>query len=304
VLVEIANLKLSLHDRPILKGVNLHMQVGEIYGLLGPNGAGKSTTLSVLTGLRAAASGRVSVADLDPWSQRKEVHRKIGVLPEQTGFYDWMSAPDYLGWFASLYGQKLTGADIRTHLVQVGLSADNRDPIGTYSRGMRQRLGLARTLLSDPQLLVLDEPTNGLDPRGRREIHDVLLDLTQRHGVGVLLCTHLLDDVDRLCNRIGIIHQGKTMLEGNLAELLVTQHTAVRYRLRILTTSPEGALVPGTKVVAKGGEWWHLDIGAELSPHLVWREMMNSGWEIDEIHSEGGGLEELYLNLTATEAER
>ncbi len=219
MLVEIANLKLSLHDRPILKGVNLHMQVGEIYGLLGPNGAGKSTTLSVLTGLRAAASGKVSVADLDPWSQRNEVHRKIGVLPEQTGFYDWMSAPDYLGWFASLYGQKLTGADIRTHLVQVGLSADNRDPIGTYSRGMRQRLGLARTLLSDPQLLVLDEPTNGLDPRGRREIHDVLLDLTQRHGVGVLLCTHLLDDVDRLCNRIGIIHQGKTMLEGNLAEL-------------------------------------------------------------------------------------
>ncbi len=84
----------------------------------------------------------------------------------------------------------------------------------------------------------------------------------------------------------------------------MTQHTAVRYRLRILTPSPEGALVPGTKVVAKGGEWWHLDIGAELSPHLVWREMMNAGWEIDEIHSEDGGLEELYLNLTATEAER
>jgi len=301
VLIEIDKLKLVLRGRQILAGVNMHMQRGEICGLLGPNGAGKSTTLSVLTGLREATSGSVLVLGMDARSQREEIHRQIGVLPEQAGFYDWMSAPDYLRWFASLYGRRLTAADTGQHLARVGLDVKNNEPIGTYSRGMRQRLGLARALLNSPKLLVLDEPTNGLDPRGRREIHDVLLGLSQQGDVGILLCTHLLDDVDRLCNRIGILHQGKTIVEGNLAELLATLQAGRRYRLHLLSPPRDAALPPGVRLIAKRGEWWHLDIGAVASPDAVWRALLDRGWVIAEIHAEGGGLEDLYLKLTMTE---
>lgn len=302
MLVEISDLKLSLHGRQILAGVGLRMRQGEIYGLLGPNGAGKSTTMSVLTGLRPASSGNVSVLGMEPWSQRKELHRHIGVLPEQAGFYDWMDAPDYLRWFASLYDCQLNAAEIGEQLRRVGLDPKNRQPIGAYSRGMRQRLGLARALLNRPKLLVLDEPTNGLDPRGRREVHDVLLGLSQQGGVGILLCTHLLDDVDRLCSRIGIIHQGQTVAEGDLAELLATRQAGMRYRLRLLAPPEDAALPPGARLVAKEGEWWHLNIGAGLSPDAAWRALFASGWAVGEIYREGGGLEELYLKLTTTEA--
>jgi ABC-2 type transport system ATP-binding protein len=300
MLIEIDDLRLSLHGHLILAGVNLHMQAGEIYGLLGPNGAGKSTTMSVLSGLREASAGSVSVLGMNPWTQREKVHRQIGVLSEQAGLYDWMRAADYLLWFAEIYGRPLTLTDVDQHLDQVGLDAKNREPIATYSRGMKQRLGLARALLNRPKLLVLDEPTNGLDPRGRREIHDALLGLAQRGGVGILLSTHLLDDVDRLCSRIGIIHQGKTVVQGNLSELLTTHQGGMRYRLRLLAPPSNTALAPGTRIVAQEGEWWHLDIASSPSPHEAWRKLLDSGWAIGEIHKESGGLEDLYLSLTTT----
>ncbi len=301
MLVEIDSLELSLHHRRVLAGVDLHMQPGEIYGLLGPNGAGKSTTMSVLSGLRQASSGRVCALGMDPWTQRRDVHRQTGVLPEQAGFYDWMGAHDYLRWFAALYGRPLSADEIRSHLVQVGLDPKNPDPIGTFSRGMKQRLGLARALLNRPRLLVLDEPTNGLDPRGRREIHDVLLGLAREDGVGVLLCTHLLDDVDRLCTRIGIIHQGKTVVEGRLSELLAAQNAGMRYRLRLFAPPPEASVAADVRILAQEGQWWHVDIGAGVSPHSAWRQLLGAGWPVSEIHREGGGLEDLYLGLT-TEA--
>ena len=302
MLVEIEGLELSLHHRRILAGVNLHMQPGDIYGLLGPNGAGKSTTMSVLNGLRQASSGRVCALGMDPWTQRRDVHRQIGVLPEQAGFYDWMDAHVYLRWFAALYDHPLSAGEINSHLAQVGLDPQNSDSIGTYSRGMKQRLGLARALLNRPKLLVLDEPTNGLDPRGRREIHDVLLGLARESGVGVLLCTHLLDDVDRLCTRIGIIHQGKTVVEGGLSELLASRQAGMRYRLRLLAPPPETTRAADIRILVQEGQWWHVDIGPGVSPQGAWRELLGAGWPVSEIHQEGGGLEDLYLSLTTTEA--
>lgn len=302
MLIEVHNLKLSIHTNPVLNDVHLTMQEGEIYGLLGPNGAGKSTTLSVLTGLRAADSGKVNVMGLVPTQQKRELHGKLGVLAEDSGFYGWMSAHNYLHWMARLYGRELSAIEMVRRLEQVGLDAVNRQPVKTYSRGMKQRLGLARALLNDPQLLILDEPTNGLDPRGRREIHNVLLKLSHEHGVGILLCTHLLDDVDRLCSRIGIINQGKTLLEGVLTELLAEKSGASRYRLRVAAFSTtSGTLPQGVKLLAQEGGWLHLDIAPDIHLDAVWRELFALGWQITEIHSEGGGLEELYLNITETE---
>ncbi|BBP05984.1 hypothetical protein TPL01_22750 [Sulfuriferula plumbiphila] len=302
MLIEVADLKLSIHANPVLSDVRLTMQEGEIYGLLGPNGAGKSTTLSVLTGLRAADSGKVNVMGLAPLRQKRELHGKIGVLAEDSGFYGWMSAHGYLHWMARLYGRELSADEMVRRMEQVGLSAANRQAIKTYSCGMKQRLGLARALLNDPPLLILDEPTNGLDPRGRREIHDVLLALSREHGVGILLCTHLLDDVDRLCSRIGIIHQGKTLLEGVLTELLAEKTGASRYRLRVASPgTASGALPQGVNLLAQEGGWLHLDIAPGIHPDAAWRALFALGWRIIEIRSEDGGLEALYLGITETE---
>jgi ABC-2 type transport system ATP-binding protein len=298
MLIEIHKLKLKLGSHAVLRDVNLTLEEGQICGLLGPNGAGKSTTLSVVTGLRAPSAGTVRVLGLDPATEALQLHQRIGVLAEQAGFYDWMSAGDYLNWVARLYRMNLGKNKIAHLLGQVGL--DGRSPalISTYSRGMRQRLGLARALINQPELLILDEPTNGLDPRGRREIHDVLLDLSANHGVGILLCTHLLDDVDRLCTRVGIITQGKTVLEGTIADLLASPRAALRYRLRVKLDAAAQPLPTEITLLARSGDWWHVEIGNNIDPANAWHKLLDGGLPVTEIQREGGGLEELYLSVT------
>lgn len=298
MLVEIRELKLNLGSHAVLRNVNLTLEKGQVYGLLGPNGAGKSTTISVVTGLRAPTAGSVNVLGLDPATDPLQLHRRIGVLAEQAGFYDWMSASDYLRWVAGLYRITLSQAEIAHQLERVGLEGRSPASIATYSRGMRQRLGLARALINQPELLILDEPTNGLDPRGRREIHDVLLDLSANHGVGILLCTHLLDDVDRLCTRIGIIAQGQTILEGAIADLLSDQNAAVRYRLRVESGETLDRLPADITLRARAGDWWHVEVSSHAEPTTAWRKLLDAGVRIDEIHREGGGLEDLYMAVT------
>ena len=173
------------------------------------------------------------------------MYQKLGVLPEQNGFYDWMTAVDYLAFFAALYKRQPSRDALDEQLARVGLAPRPGQSIGTFSRGMRQRLGLARALVADPDLLILDEPTNGLDPRGRREVHDLLLDLSHNRGVGVLLCTHLLDDVDRLSTRIGVIVAGRTVAEGAITDLMRMHGPLARFRLRLDQVSSR-SIAPGT----------------------------------------------------------
>ncbi len=236
VSIEVTDLGLVLQGQVVLNGIRMNMREGEIYGLLGENGAGKSSTLAVVTGLRPASSGRVIVLGLDPIRQRAEVHRVIGVLSEHGGFYGWMSAHDSLRWYAEMHNIRLPQRDAEDLLSRVRLDPGNRKPIWTFSHGMKQRLGLARAILHRPKLLILDEPTNGLDPKGRKDIHDLLLDLNRREGVGVVLCTHLLDDVERLCNRIGVIHRGETLAEGRLADLAAPRGGLEDYYLNLVGT--------------------------------------------------------------------
>ena len=217
MLIDADHIKLRLAEREILKDVSLHLSAGEIYGLLGPNGAGKSTTIAVLLGLYPPGGGTLRLFGGTP-ADPKTLRRRIGVMPERAGCYGWMTATDYLVWYASFYGG--LQQPLPDLLRSVGLQDSAHMPIAYFSHGMQQRLSLARALAHGPELLILDEPTNGLDPRGRREIHDLLVELTREHRVGVLLCTHLLDDVEHLCSRIGLIDGGRTVAEGTLAELL------------------------------------------------------------------------------------
>jgi ABC-2 type transport system ATP-binding protein len=222
-------------------------------------------------------------------------------MPENAGFYEWMTAPAYLRWYGRLYGETQTQRDLDVLLEKVGLGAEVHRLIETYSRGMKQRLAVARALTPHPSLLILDEPTNGLDPKGRREIHDLLLEFAAERNTGVLLCTHLLDDVDRLCNRIGIIDRGRTRREGRLGDLLAEQAAGKRYRLR-LETEPDTANPPaGISLLAREGDWWCVHIQFEIpgGPSALWGELWRRGWRILEIRSEASGLEDLYLTITA-----
>ena len=298
MILEVNHLQVSLDGVSILHDVNLSLNEGEIYGLLGPNGAGKSTTIAAAIGLLNRDKGWVRIMGIDPHADPKSVHAKLGVLPEQNGFYDWMTAADYLQFFASLYGLSCSEKDLGDRLGRLGLEPRPGQRIGTFSRGMRQRLGLARALIADPKLLILDEPTNGLDPRGRREIHDILIDLSANHGVGILMCTHLLDDVDRLCKRIGVIVAGRTVAEGSIAELIRDHDRQIRFRLHVSGDVSKTEAPSAITVVARNGAWCTVDLSPEIDPPTAWRELLFKGWPVTEIRREGGGIEELYLNLT------
>jgi ABC-2 type transport system ATP-binding protein len=300
VMISIENLHLAIEGKEILKGIDLHLQPGDTYGLLGPNGAGKSTTIFALLGLHAYGIGRVSVLGSDPAIHGVAIRRSVGVMPEHAGFYDWMTATAYLKWYGRLYDFRTTDRDLFILLEKVGLGTETSCLIGTYSRGMKQRLAVARALMPRPKLLILDEPTNGLDPKGRREIHDMLVEFAVGGDAGVLLCTHLLDDVDRLCNRIGIIDNGRTRLESSLADLLAEQGAGQRYRLRLEADPDTDNLPAGVSVLAHEAGWWRIQVQSKTTegPSAAWGELWRRGWKILEIRSEASSLEELYMNHT------
>lgn len=202
-----------------LNGLNFSVEEGDVFGFLGPNGAGKTTTIRILTCIIRADSGKVLIGGHDIFEQPGEVKKIINGLPESNGYYEWMTAREYLEFFSSLYEEKKSKQQTYELLKDVGLSGKGNHLIRTFSRGMKQRLGIARALVNRPKLLFLDEPTNGLDPKGSRDIHDLLMDLNQKHGTTIFLSTHLLDDVDRLCNKIAIINYGKIVRTGNLRKM-------------------------------------------------------------------------------------
>lgn len=208
-----------------------------------------------------------------------------------------MSPQGYLRFFAQLYGVTLTSEDCRLWLQQVGLDPNDGRPIRTFSRGMKQRLGIARAMVNDPEVLFLDEPTNGLDPRGRREIHNLLLKLNRENEVTIILSTHILDDVERLCNRIVILDKGKVRYEGPLA--LSQSNQSVRYRFHIENGCqiPSAWSYPGISLLERKNGWITCLIQG-LSPAEAIKTLVEGGLAIAEAEALSGGLEELYLTYT------
>jgi ABC-2 type transport system ATP-binding protein len=204
-----------------LRGVSFDIAPGELFGLLGPNGAGKTTTIKILTTLLLPTSGSARVLGLDPVTQHTQLRRRIGyVFGGDKGLYDRISALDNLRFFADVYRVPLRAKQARIDelLEIVGLRGREHERVETYSRGMRQRLHIARGLLHDPEILFLDEPTIGLDPVGSRELRETVADL-QRVGKTILLTTHYMLEADELCDRVAIITNGRIVAEGTPAEL-------------------------------------------------------------------------------------
>ncbi|MDY6917706.1 MAG: ABC transporter ATP-binding protein [Chloroflexota bacterium] len=215
--ISLENVRKTLGDREVLKGISFTVARGDIFGYLGPNGAGKTTTIRILLGLLEADSGRLDIMGQD--ISGSEIRRKIGFALDPDGLYDNMTAEENLEFYARIYGLSSAGRRIAEVLRAVGLSNRAKDRVGTYSKGMRQRLALARAMTHDPEVLVLDEPTAGVDPTGQIEVRQIMLDVAHHRDKTVFLSSHNLDEVQRICNRIALIDRGEIRLYGETETL-------------------------------------------------------------------------------------
>lgn len=200
-----------------VKNLSLTIEEGEIYGLLGPNGAGKTTTLKMLVGLCQPTKGTIKIMNGNP--QSLAVRKMIGFLPEQPYFYEYLNGYELVSLTAQMYGQQVTNKRINEILELVGMVEAKDIYLKNYSRGMLQRIGLACALISDPKILILDEPMGGLDPIGRKEMRDLILQL-KKQGKTIIFSSHILSDAEMLCDRIGILIKGEKVKEGTLSEIV------------------------------------------------------------------------------------
>jgi ABC-type multidrug transport system ATPase subunit len=289
--IETHDLTKRYGDLVAVDGLTLRVRRGEVYGFLGPNGAGKTTTLRMLLGLVRPTAGSATVLGTRPGSP--EGLARVGALIEGPGFYPFLSARDNLRVMASHAGVDAARAD--EVLDEVRLADRAGDRFDTYSQGMKQRLGIASALLKDPDVLILDEPTTGLDPKGMAEMRTFIRDLGSGRRT-VLLSSHLMQEVEQVCDRVGVIHRGALVKEGTVDELrggrsLVVRAEPVAEAVRVLEDLPEVAAV-----TTDDGE---LTVTADpAAAAAINGALVGAGIAVSELRSERASLEEVFLGLT------
>lgn len=219
IMLEIQNLNKSYRRRKIIDNLNMTVYKGDIYGFLGANGEGKTTTIRMITSLIKADSGDIIINGKSVINCKNEAIRNIGAMVEAPKFYENMSGYENLELMARIM-PGISDRDIQNVLDLVGLKDRGRDKFKEYSMGMKQRLGIANALLGDPKLIILDEPSNGLDPYGMKEINNLIVSLAKRCDKTFIISSHLLHEMEGICNRIGILHSGKLCIEGELRALI------------------------------------------------------------------------------------
>ena len=276
--------------------INFEVQRGEVFGFLGPNGAGKTTTIAMLLGLVRPTAGSAEVLGCDIHHGLSIALRRVGAIVETPAFYPYMSGIDNLRLFARIGGSD-SEKQIPSILEQVGLRGRGKDKVGTYSRGMRQRLGLASALLGDPELLILDEPTNGLDPAGIQEMRLLIRHLSEEEGKTVFLSSHLLHEIEQVCDRVLILNKGQVIAQGEVKELL---RQAYGLELRI------GEVEKAVEVISKldwvhdasyKEDWLHVQTSPERAPELLAALASHSLFPF-EVRPVVSTLESVFLDLT------
>jgi ABC-2 type transport system ATP-binding protein len=284
---------------------DLHLTVdrGEVFGLLGPNGAGKTTTILMLLGLTEPTAGRALVAGYDPTREPLRVKRLVGYLPDAVGFYDDLTGRQNLRYTARLnrIARDETESRIDRLLEEVGLSYAGDQLVGTYSRGMIQRLGIADALIKDPIIMILDEPTIAIDPEGVLEIQKLIRDLADQRGVAVLLSSHLLHQMQSICDRVAIFVEGKVVAQGSATELAAELgHGRATYEVDVRgdASSVEEALrrVEGIDLVepdAVVAGRWRVTVPPESASQIS-AELVGAGLAVLQVRTTGEDLDQIY----------
>jgi ABC-2 type transport system ATP-binding protein len=294
-----------------LESLTLTVDPGEVLGVLGPNGAGKTTAIRVLTTIFAPDRGRFSVAGFRH-TQPMEIRRRIGVLPESAGYPDRQTGQEYLRYHARLHGHSRASARAVAHslLEEMGLGDRGRSLISTYSRGMRQRLGIARALVNDPSVVFLDEPTLGLDPAGQRQVLQNVRSIASERGAAVLLSTHLLTEVEENCSRVLIINRGRVVAEGTVSEIVRKAaaprsgrlHVAPEHAARAAAILANAAEVDEVRELNGQPGSFTLTFAASqngtAAPNDALRALLESGVALRSFELEGARLSDAFLKMT------
>jgi len=291
LVIETNDLTKRYRDLVAVDRLTLRVHRGEVYGFLGPNGAGKTTTLRMVLGLVRPTSGIATVLGTSPGSS--EGLARIGALVEAPGFYPFLSGRDNLRVMAGHARVKAERVD--AVLEEVGLSRRAKDRFRTYSQGMKQRLGVASALLKDPEVLILDEPTTGLDPKGMAEMRSFIGGLGRR-GRTVLLSSHLMSEVEQVCDRVGVIDRGVLVKEGSVDELrghgvLLVRAEPLEHAGRVVKE------LPGVAAVATSDGALKVTADPAAAPGII-RALVGAGVAVSELRPERASLEDVFLNLT------
>lgn len=297
IVLETLNLNKSFGAKKVVDDLSLQVEAGDIYGFLGPNGSGKTTTIRLALHLLHPDSGQVTINGFDIHTHFSQAISQVGAIVETPQFYTYLTGRDNLRHMANLI-PNLPKGRVDEVLALVGMSKRADDKVKTYSLGMKQRLGIARALLNNPRLVILDEPTNGLDPQGMIEVRDMIARLAKEQDITFFISTHLLHEVEQICNKVAVLQRGKLLAQGKVQELLNTENEVIE----VYTPSPEEAMgalrnLPFVKSMDPSGRGVtiHLEKGhsAELNRYLINQQIV-----VDYLIPQQQSLETYFLELT------
>jgi ABC-2 type transport system ATP-binding protein len=303
-MIQAESLTRRFGDHVAVDGLTFRVEEGEVFGVLGPNGAGKTTTVRMLNGVLAPTSGQARVLGLDPCTQGDEIRRRTGVLTETPSLYERLTARENLALFATLYEVPEHEAATRVEelLRFLGLGERADDKAGGFSKGLKQRLALARALIHAPQLLFLDEPTSGLDPEAARQVTSLIEKLSHIDGRTVLLCTHNLDDAQRLCGRVAVVNRGRLLACGTLRELTQSLWQSLWVDLEFVQPADQEAwdavdCIPGVMEMQQDETRMAVQLESEERvPELV-ASLVQAGAQVLRVSLREHSLEEVYFAL-------
>lgn len=307
-IVEVNGLERVFGANRAVDGMTFHVEPGEVFGLLGPNGAGKTTTVRLLNGILPPSGGSARVFGLDPASDGQRVRQKTGVLTETPALYERLSAYENLAFFATLAGipESALKGRVLEMLEFFGLQDRAADKVETYSKGMKQRLALARALIHKPPLLFLDEPTSGLDPEASQHVNGLIADLGRQNGQTILLATHNLLEAQRLCDRVAVMNKGRILAMGSLKELArklwpVTWVDVTFWHAPAENVTGSLKAHRGVKQVTGQGEAWQVQVESEEVIPQVVQHLAAQGASILKVNPRDYTLEDIYFALQAGE---
>lgn len=298
--LSVRNLEKSIGGKKLIHNISFDVRAGEVFGFLGPNGAGKTTTIRMLVGLIKPTGGTVEVCGHDLQQDFVSAMQHVGCIVENPELYKFLTGRENLEQFSRML-EGLPKGRIEEVIRLVGLENRIDDKVKTYSLGMRQRVGIAQALLAHPRLLILDEPTNGLDPGGIRELREFVRNLAEQEGVGVFISSHMLSEIEMMCDRVAIIHQGKCLYEGSVGELTdkkqgeyVWKVTPIHLALELLQNHPH------VKTVQLDRDTIRCQVTSERVADIN-KQLVESGVEVFAIEHSAPSLEELFLEMTGSD---